>query len=147
MRGQDPDGCPGRSGYVKPLSEATRRWSRTSAWVLLVLASMVLIGYGIVRAGWHLWLPNPALQEETWIGSRYILAGCALSFAAAAWSHLRGNPVWVSVCVALPGVLVGWAAWTDPYSLLRFLAAVVAFPLALGGAAEVIWARGYRQRG
>ncbi|MBT2568207.1 hypothetical protein J7I84_17200 [Arthrobacter sp. ISL-85] len=107
---------------------------------------MVLIGYGIMRAGWHLWLPNPVEQRESSIGSRYVDAGCVLSLAAAVWSHFRGNPVWVSVCVALPGVLVGWAAWSDPYSLLRHLAAVVTFPLALAGVAEVIWARGHRQR-
>ncbi|MFC0455754.1 hypothetical protein ACFFGR_04185 [Arthrobacter liuii] len=59
----------------------------------------------------------------------------------------RGNTVWVTVCVGLPGILVGWAALASPQSMLRHLAAVVAFPLALGGIAEVIWARGYRQRG
>jgi hypothetical protein len=34
----------------------------------------------------------------------------------------------------------------DQHSLLRHLAAVVAFPLALGGVAEVIRVRGRRQR-
>jgi len=116
---------------MKATSEARRRWAATIAWVLLVLASMVLIGYGIMRANWHIWLPNPAEQEETWSGNRYIFAGSALSFAAAARSRLRGNPVWVTVCVGLPGVLVGWSALVQPYSLLRHLAAVVAFPLAL----------------
>ncbi|MHA7289540.1 hypothetical protein ACX80V_07840 [Arthrobacter sp. MDT3-24] len=129
------------------MSEGSRRWTGTIAWILLVLTSMVLIGYGIGRAEWHIWLPNPADQEETWIGSRYIFAGCALSLAAAAWSHLRGNPVWVTVCVGLPGLLVGWAALEDPYNLLRHLAAVVAFPLSLAGVAEVIRVRGRRQRG
>lgn len=128
------------------MSPAGRRWAGILAWVLLVLTSIVAIGYGIIRAEWHIELPNPAGQEETWIGSRYIFAGSALSFAAAAWSHLRGNPVWVTVCVGLPGVLVGWATLDDPYSLMRHLAAVVAFPLALGGVVEVLWARGRRQR-
>lgn len=129
------------------MSEASRRWTGTIVLPLLVLTSMVLIGYGIGRADWHIWLPNPADQEETWIGSRYIFAGCALSLAAAAWSHLRGNPVWVTVCVGLPGVLVGWAALEDPYSLLRHLAAVVAFPLVLAGVAEDSRVRSHRQRG
>ncbi|MDQ0923369.1 hypothetical protein QF038_001877 [Pseudarthrobacter sp. W1I19] len=124
---------------------ARPRWTGTIAWILLVLASMVLIGYGIARANWHIWLPSPAEQEEVWIGSRYILAGCALSLAAGAWSHLRGNPVWVTVCVALPGILVGWAAWVNPYNLMRHLAALVAFPLALGGVVGVIRVRGHRQ--
>ena len=129
------------------VSTAGRRWAATIAWVLLVLTSMIMISYGVLRAGWHIWLPNPAEQEEAWTGSRYIFAGSGLSFAAAVWSHVRGNPVWVTVCVGLPGVMVGWAALVEPYNLLRHLAAVVAFPLALGGVAEVIWARGYRQRG
>jgi hypothetical protein len=42
-----------------------------------------------------------------------------LSFAAAAWSHVRGNAIWVTVCVGLPGVLVGWATLVKPYNLLR----------------------------
>lgn len=96
------------------MSQVSRRWAGTIAWVLLVLSSMVLIGYGILRAGWHIWLPNPTEQEETWIGSRYIFGGSALSLAAAAWSHFRGNPVWVTVCAGLPGVLVGWAALVNP---------------------------------
>jgi hypothetical protein len=34
---------------MKAMSEASRRWTGTIAWILLVLASMVLIGYGIGR--------------------------------------------------------------------------------------------------
>jgi hypothetical protein len=128
------------------MSEPSRRRAGTVAWILLVLASIVLIGYGIVRANWHIWLPNPAEQEEVWIGSRYIFAGCALSLAAAAWSGARDNRAWVTVCVGLPGILVGWATMDSPYDLKRHLAAVVAFPLALAGVAEVIRVRGGRQR-
>lgn len=129
------------------MSEATRRWAGASAWILLVLASIGLIGYGIVHAGIWLWMPTPAEQEASWIGSRYIFFGWLLSIAASVWSHRRGNPLWVTICVALPGFLVGWADLVSPNTLLRFLAAVVAFPLALGGVAEVIWARGRWQRG
>jgi hypothetical membrane protein len=128
------------------MSEAKRRWISTLAWALLVLASMVLIGYGIWHAGWHIWLPAQAQQEQVWIGNRYILAGSALSIAAAVWSGARQNRVWVTICVGLPGVLVGWAMIDDPYDLKRHLAAVVSFPLALAGVAEVIRVRGRRQR-
>ncbi|MFC0457885.1 hypothetical protein ACFFGR_15195 [Arthrobacter liuii] len=128
-------------------SEAACRWAGTITWILLVLASMVLISYGIVRAGWHRRLPSPAVQEESWNGSLYIFAGCALSLAAAVWSNFRGNPVWVSVCVGLPGIPVGWATLDDPYDLKRHLATLISFPLALAGIAEVIWAGGRRQRG
>lgn len=133
--------------WIKPRSAEIGRRTGTIGWVLLVLASVVLIGYGKWQAGWHIWLPAPAEQEEVWIGSRYIFAGCALSLAAAVWSHIRGNPVWVTVCVGLPGILVGWADWVQPYSLLRHLAAVVALPLALAGITEVIRVRGRWQLG
>ncbi|TQJ36762.1 hypothetical protein [Arthrobacter sp. SLBN-122] len=128
-------------------SAAGRRWAKTIAWTLLVLASMVLIGYGIWHAGWHIWLPPVREQEIVWIGNRYILAGSVLSIAAAVWSGARENRVWVTICVGLPGVLVGWAMMDDPYDLKRHLAAVVSFPLALAGVAEVIRDRGRRQRG
>jgi hypothetical protein len=118
----------------------------TITWILVVLASLVLIGYGIWHAGWHIWLPAPAEQEEVWIGNRYIFAGCALSLAAAVWSGARDNTVWVTICVGLPGILVGWATLDDPYHLERYLAVVVAFPLALAGIAEVIRVRGRRER-
>jgi len=125
------------------MSETNRRWAGTNAWILLVLASMTLIGYGIVHAGIWLWMPTPAAQEASSVGSRYIFAGWLLAIGASVWSHLRGNPVWATICVALPGFLVGWADLVSPYTL----ASVVSFPLALAGVAEVIWARGHRQRG
>lgn len=125
--------------------KARRRNAGTIAWILLVLTAMVLIGYGIVRADWYIWLPTPAEQEASWAGSLYILAGSALSIVAAVWSGARENRVWVTVCVGLPGALVGWATLDSPYDLKRHLAAVVSFPLALAAVAEVIRVRGRRQ--
>lgn len=128
------------------MPEVGRRKAATIAWILLVLASLVLIGYGIWHAGWHIWLPRSEDQERVWIGNRFILAGSALSLAAAIWSGARDNRVWVTICVGLPGALVGWAMMDDPYGLTRHLAAVVTFPLALAGVAEVIRVRGRPQR-
>ena len=132
--------------WTKPESAEARRKAATTAWVLLTLASMILIGIGLARTMFFIWAPEPAMLEKARIGGLYINAGCVLSLAAGVWSHVRGNPVGVSVCVGLPGILVGWAALEDPYSLLRHLAAVVAFPFALAGVAEVIRVRGRRQR-
>ena len=126
------------------MSAASRRRAGTLAWVLLVLSSMVLIAYGIFHAGWSVWLPGPAEMERSREGNLYVYGGCLLSLAAAVWSLTRGNPAWVSVCAGLPGIIVAWATLSDPYHLTRHLAAVVTFPLALGGVAEVIRARGYR---
>ncbi|ADX72881.1 hypothetical protein Asphe3_17250 [Pseudarthrobacter phenanthrenivorans Sphe3] len=106
----------------------------------------VLIGIGLAQTMLFIWAPEPAMLEKARIGGLFITAGCALSLTAAAWSHLRSNPVWVSIFVGLPGLLVGWAVVEDPYSLLRHLAAVVSFPLALGGITEVIRVRGRRQQ-
>ena len=41
---------------------------------------------------------------------------------------------------------MGWATMGSPYDLKRHLAAVMTFPLALAGVAEVIRTRGRRQR-
>lgn len=68
---------------------------------------MVLIGYGIWHAGWHIRLPRSTDQEEVRVGNRYIFDGCALSLAAAVWSGARDNRVWVTICVGLPGF--SWA--------------------------------------
>lgn len=122
-----------------------RRRTGTIAWILLVLASMVLIGTGLARTVFFIWVPEPVMLERARIGNLFITAGCTLSIATAAWSHFRGNRVWVTVIVGLPGLLVGWAALDDPYSLLRHLAAVVSFPLALAGVVEAIRVRGRRQ--
>ncbi|MFF1253533.1 hypothetical protein ACFVYC_13670 [Pseudarthrobacter sp. NPDC058329] len=77
---------------------------------------------------------------------RHVHAGCALSFAAAAGSNLRGHQVWVTICAGLPGALVCWAALDDPYGLTHHRAAVIAIPLALAGIAQVLRVRGRRQR-
>ena len=59
---------------MKSSLETRGHWIRTVAWILLVLASLVLIGYGIWHADWHIWLPSPAEQERGWAGSLYVPA-------------------------------------------------------------------------
>ena len=129
------------------MSPAGRRWTWTIGWVLLVVASMLLIGIGLARTLFFIWAPEPPMLEAARAGSSYIFAGSGLCIVAGVWSHYRGNPAWVSICVALPGVLVGLSTLLEPYSLLLHLSAVVAFPLAVFVVADVIWARGRRQRG
>lgn len=73
------------------MAEVSRRKVGTIARILLVLTSMALIGYGVWRAGWHIWLPRWTDHEEVGMGNRYIFAGCALSLAAAVWSGARDN--------------------------------------------------------
>lgn len=128
------------------MSEASSRWLATTAWILLVATSMVLMAIGLWRSMFFVWAPEPAMVEDARIGSLYIAAGSVPSVAASMWSHVRGNPVWVTLCVAAPAVLVGGTALLEPHSLLRHLAAVVAFPFAVAGIAEVLRVRGHRQR-
>ena len=61
---------------------------------------------------------------------------------AAACSAFRGNPHWVTVMAAAPAVLVGGSALIAPTTLLRHVAAAVAFPFAVGA---VYWGMRYRR--
>lgn len=82
---------------MKSIPEAGRRKAGAIAWILLVLASLVLIAYGLAQTMFFIWAPEPAMLERARVGGLFISAGCALSLAAAAWSHLRDNTVWVSI--------------------------------------------------
>lgn len=63
-----------------------------------------------------------------------MLAGAAMSLASAVWSQVRGNPLWVTVCVASPALLVGMAIMilTGP-SVAPEIAGLIALPAALAG--------------
>lgn len=108
-------------------------WVGTVLWALLVVASIALMGMGLLRALFFGFTPEPALVEDARVGGLFILAGAAASSVAALWSALRGDPRWATAFVAAPAVLVGGIALFAPYSLLRHFAAVAAFPLALAG--------------
>lgn len=116
----------------------------TVLWALLVLASIVLITIGLRIALFWGYMPEPSQVRNLRTGSLYILAGSVANLVAAAWSALRGHPYWVTACVAAPAVLVGGSALVAPTTLLRHLAAVVVFPVAVGA---VYWGLRYRGRG
>jgi hypothetical protein len=108
-------------------------WPGTLLWALLIVASVVLIFMGLWRTTFFIYAPEPALIERSRIGGLYILAGSAASLGAAGCSIVRRSPLWVAAFVAAPAVLVGGAELVDPNSLIRHLAAVVAFPFAFAG--------------
>lgn len=106
---------------------------RTGAlpWGLLVAAMIVLMGIGLWRTLY--WISTPEIRQEARIGELFIYAGSAASIAAAAWSHLRHQPMWVSILVAAPGALIGGSLLTMPDSLFPHIAALIALPAAFAG--------------
>jgi len=108
-------------------------WVATVIWALLVVTSIVLMTMGLMRALFFGYTPDPVFVEDARVGGLLILAGSVASVAAAVWSARRGDRPWITAFVAAPAVLVGGAALIAPNTLLRQLAAIAAFPLALAG--------------
>jgi hypothetical protein len=108
-------------------------WVGTVIWALLVVTSIVLMTMGLMRALFFGYTPDPVFVEDARVGGLLILAGSVASVAAAVWSARRGDRPWITAFVAAPAVLVGGAALIAPNTLLRQLAAIAAFPLALAG--------------
>ncbi|MDR6416450.1 hypothetical protein [Pseudarthrobacter sulfonivorans] len=106
----------------------------TVLWAAIVVGSIVLIAIGLRIALFWGYMPEPSQVRDLRTGSLYILAGSVANLVAAAWSALRDHPYWVTAMVAAPVILVGGSALVAPTSLLRHLAAAVAFPFAVGAA-------------
>jgi hypothetical protein len=111
----------------------------------LVFSSIVLMVIGLLRSTFFGYTAIPEFVEDARVGSLYLLAGSAASFAAAFWSFLRGHPHWVTACVAAPAILIGGVALVWPYSLLRHIVAGVALPGAIAGVIGGMVDRGYRR--
>lgn len=108
-------------------------WVATVLWASLVVASLVLMTMGLMRALFFGYTPDPVFVEDAFVGGLLILGGSVASVAAAVWSARRGDSPWITAFVAAPAVLIGGAALVSPNTLLRHFAAVAAFPLALAG--------------
>jgi hypothetical protein len=100
----------------------------------LVVVSIVLTGIALERTAFFVYAPVPEFIERLRVGRLFMLAGSATSLAAAIWSQVRGNPLWVTICVAAPGALVGLAMMImTPPSLTPQTAGLFALPAALAG--------------
>lgn len=113
-----------------------RPWwkARSLPWAALVVVSIVLTGIALERTAFFVYEPVPAYIERLRVGRLFMLAGSAASLAAAVWSQVRGNPLWVTSCVAAPAVLVGLATMImTPPSLTPQVAGIVALPAAVAG--------------
>lgn len=74
--------------WTRPESADIRRWTGTTAWVLLVFALMVLIGCGLARTTFSGRAPEPVMLEDARGRGR---AGRWLS--SGMWGILRAQVV------------------------------------------------------
>lgn len=117
-------------------SYVVRPWwkGRSLPWAALVVVSIVLTGIALERTALFVYTPVPEFIERLRVGRLSMLAGSAASLAAAIWSQVRGNPLWVTVCVASPAALVGLATMImTPPSLTPHIAGLFALPAAIAG--------------
>jgi hypothetical protein len=128
----------GKERYV------VRPWwrGRSLPWAGLVVLSIVLTGVALERTAFFVYEPVPVFIERLRVGRLCMLAGSAASLAAAIWSQVRGNPLWVTVCVAAPAALAGLATMImSPPSLAPQIAGLIALPAALAGLVGGVTAR------
>lgn len=113
-----------------------RPWwrARSLPWATLVLVSIVLTGIALERTAFFVYVPVPEFIERLRVGRLLMLAGSATSLTAAIWSQVRGNRLWVTICVAAPAALAGMATMiVTPPSLTPQIAGLFALPAALAG--------------
>ncbi|MCU1532254.1 MAG: hypothetical protein JWO49_1825 [Arthrobacter sp.] len=107
---------------------------RSLPWAALVVVSIVFTGIALERTAFFVYAPVPEFIERLRVGRLFMLAGSVTSLAAAIWSQVRGNPLWVTICVAAPAALVGMATMImTPPSLTPQIAGLFALPAALAG--------------
>lgn len=115
---------------------------RTLPWAGLVVVSIVLTGVALERTAFFVYEPVPAYIERLRVGRLFMLLGSVTSLAAAIWSQVRGNPLWVTICVAAPAVLAGLATMImTPPSLAPQIAGLIALPAAVAGLIGGVLAR------
>jgi hypothetical protein len=113
-----------------------RPWwrGRSLPWAALVVGAIIVTVIALERTTFFAYATTPEFIERLRVGRLVMLAGAVMSLAAAIWSQVRGNPLWVTVCVASPAVLVGMAIMimTVP-SVTPQIAGLIALPAALAG--------------
>jgi hypothetical protein len=113
-----------------------RPWwrKRSLPWAGMVIVSIILTGIALERTALFVYEPVPAFIERLRVGRLFMLAGSATSITAAVWSQIRGNPLWVTICVAAPAALAGLATMImTPPSLTPQIAGLIALPTAVAG--------------
>lgn len=108
----------------------------------MVVLAIIVTAIALERTTFFVYATTPEFIERLRVGRLVMLAGAAMSLAAAIWSQVRGNPLWVTVCVASPAVLVGMAIMimTVP-SAAPQIAGLIALPAAIAGLIGGLFAR------
>lgn len=108
--------------------------ARPLPWAAVVVVSIILTGIALERTAFFVYEPFPEFVERLRVGRLFMLAASALSITAAVWSQVRGNPLWVTICVAAPAALVGMSVMImTPPSLTPQVVGLFALPAALAG--------------
>lgn len=127
-----------------------RPWwrKRSLPWAGMVTVSIILTGIALERTAFFVYEPVPAFIERLRVGRLFMLAGSATSITAAVWSQIRGNPLWVTICVAAPAALAGLATMImTPPSLTPQIAGLIALPVAVAGLIGGVLSRDQRPDG
>lgn len=115
-----------------------------TAWGGAAAAGIVLLCLGLGQT-LYIGTATNAFERDR-LGSTLILAGAILGLGAAGWSRYRGDPLWVTVMVAAPGVIIGGLNLVAGGSLLPHFGALSAVPLGLAGTMAGVTARVHRIR-
>ncbi|WP_155846703.1 hypothetical protein [Arthrobacter sp. 131MFCol6.1] len=102
-----------------------------AAWAGMAAAGLILLCLGLGQKFYFGSVTNAFARDQ--IGNTLILAGDVLGLAAAGWSRYRGDPLWVTVTVAVPAVVIGGLNLVVEDSLLPHIAALAAVPLGVVG--------------
>lgn len=114
------------------------------AWAGAAAAGLILLCLGLGQK-LYLGAVTDAFERDR-LGNTFILAGAVLGLAAAGWSRYRGDPLWVTVMVAVPAVVIGGLNLVVGDSLPPHIAALAAVPLGVAGIIGGIVARTDRIR-
>lgn len=102
-----------------------------TAWAVVAAVGLILLCLGLGQKFYFGSVTNAFARDR--LGNTLILAGAVLGLAAAGWSRYRGDPLWVTVMVAVPAVVIGGLNLVVGDSLLPHIAALAAVPLGVAG--------------
>jgi hypothetical protein len=94
-------------------------------------AGLVLLVMGLAQK-FYLGSVTDAFERDR-TGNTFMLFGAVAVLAAAGWSRFRGDPLWVTLTVAAPAVVVGGLNLVLGDSLLPHIGALLAVPAGLAG--------------
>jgi hypothetical protein len=101
------------------------------AWAVVAAGGLILLCLGLGQK-FYFGSVTDAFERDR-LGNTLILAGGVLGLAAAGWSRYRGDPLWVTLLVAVPATVIAGLNLVAGDSLLPHIAALAAVPLGVAG--------------